>query len=144
VFTGSFLPTPLGERDTAGPDPIYTFRSAVLAVRDPEVFGLYFDVEVLLQLAVELAGTDPRRHEVVRALERAMDVIDLHDVPATAAGARAARRDVLASPAVRSAHRLAAIGHAHTPRGCGRCARRSARRRGRSPTSPRSSPTIPS
>jgi len=113
VFTGSFLPTPLGDRESAGPGLLYTFRRADVAVRDPEVFALSFDVEVLLQLAVELAETDPRRHQVVRALERAMDVIDLHDVPATASAARAVLRDVLASPAVRSAHRLAAVGHAH-------------------------------
>ena len=61
----------------------------------------------------ELALTDPRRHEILRAVERALDALDLHDVSGTAAAARASLTDVLSRPAHASAHTLSAVGHAH-------------------------------
>ncbi len=48
-----------------------------------------FDVEVLFQMVKELPEADPRRHEVLRDLERAMDVLALDDIVGTAAAARA-------------------------------------------------------
>ncbi len=108
-----FRPTPLGDVLTAGEDPLYRFGSAVLAVLDETVWHLTLDVDVLAELMRELADTDPRRHEILRALESALDELDLHDVPGTAAAARAELAGVLASPAHASAHRLSATGHAH-------------------------------
>lgn len=113
ILKNEFVPTPYGSKKTAPQAPIYTFRTAELAVFEPEVWGLQFDVEVLFQLVLELPDTDPRRHEVLRALERALDVLLLDDIVGTAARARAELAPALASPANASAHRLSGIGHAH-------------------------------
>ncbi|MGP4109316.1 alpha-mannosidase [Streptomyces sp. 4N509B] len=106
-------PTPLGDPATAGSAPLYTFARADLAVLDEEVFHLALDVEVLLELALELSDAEPRRHEILRALDRAMDLLDLDDVAGSAAAVRAALREPLSRPAHASAHALSAVGHAH-------------------------------
>ncbi|MGZ4695804.1 MAG: alpha-mannosidase, partial [Acidimicrobiales bacterium] len=49
----------------------------------------------------------------LRALERMLDVLVLDDIAGTAAAARGERAEVLARPAVPSAHRISAVGHAH-------------------------------
>lgn len=108
-----FEPTPLGDVLTAGDRPIYRFASADLAVLNEEAWRLTLDIEVLSELMYELDAARPRRHEILRALERALDALDLHDVPGTAAAARAELAGVLASPAHASAHRVSAAGHAH-------------------------------
>ncbi|MGU3409003.1 alpha-mannosidase [Microbacterium sp. M1A1_1b] len=113
ILVNEFVPTKYGSKKTAPETPIYTFRTAELAVFEPEVWALRFDVEVLFQMVRELPDTDPRRHEVLRDLERAMDVLALDDIVGTAAAARAELAGALASPANRSAHRLSGIGHAH-------------------------------
>ncbi len=113
ILVNDFVPTPFGDKATAPATPIYTFRTADLAVFEPEVWALRFDVEVLYQLLMELPETEPRRHEVLRALERSMDVLALDDIVGTAGAARAELVDVLSRPASASAHRLSAIGHAH-------------------------------
>ncbi|MGA4838870.1 alpha-mannosidase [Streptomyces sp. G45] len=108
-----FEPTPLGDVLTAGDRPLYRFASADLAVLDEEVWHLTLDVEVLTELMGELDPARQRRHEILRAVEDMLDALDLHDVPGTAAAARAALADVLARPAHASAHRVSAAGHAH-------------------------------
>ncbi|PSL37988.1 alpha-mannosidase [Labedella gwakjiensis] len=113
ILVNEFIPTPYGSKKTAPAEPIYRFRTADLAVFEPEVWGLRFDVEVLYQLLKELPETEPRRHEVLRALERALDVLLLDDIVGTAAIARAELVDVLSRPANASAHVLSGIGHAH-------------------------------
>jgi len=113
ILKNDFVPTVFGSKKTAPETPIYTFRTAELAVFEPEVWALQFDVEVLYQLLKELPETDPRRHEVMRALERALNVLRLDDIVGTAAAARAELVDVLSRPASASAHRLSGIGHAH-------------------------------
>ncbi|KQR88504.1 alpha-mannosidase [Microbacterium sp. Leaf179] len=113
ILVNDFVPTKFGSKKTAPETPIYTFRTAELAVFEPEVWALQFDVEVLYQLLKELPETEPRRHEVMRALERALNVLRLDDIVGTAAVARAELVDVLSRPASASAHRLSGIGHAH-------------------------------
>nr|WP_157166294.1 glycoside hydrolase family 38 C-terminal domain-containing protein [Streptomyces typhae] len=108
-----FEPTPLGDVLTAGDRPIYRFAAADLAVLDEDVWQLTLDIEVLMELMRELDAARPRRHEILRALEDMLDTLDLHDVPGTAAAARAALAGVLARPAHASAHRVSATGHAH-------------------------------
>ena len=106
--------TPLGDWDTARDDPIYRLGRMDLAVFDTEVWELAQDFEVLLQLMNELSPDDPRRWEILRALERAVDLIDFRrDVNATATEARAILAAPLSKPAHASAHRLTGIGHAH-------------------------------
>ncbi|SEF99028.1 alpha-mannosidase [Saccharopolyspora kobensis] len=108
-----FQPTELGERPTEPGPPLYVLRRAEAAVLDEEVWNLVQDTEVLNGLMRELPTDSPRRHEILRALERMLDRLDLHDVAATAPAARAELTDVLARPAHASAHTLSAVGHAH-------------------------------
>ncbi|MFI6654037.1 alpha-mannosidase [Streptomyces sp. NPDC050523] len=106
-------PTHLGDVLTAGDKPLYTFRRADLAVLDEEVFHLDLDLQVLRELMVHLGEHEPRRHEILHALDRAMDVLDLDDVPGSAAAVREVLAPVLARPAHASAHTISGVGHAH-------------------------------
>ncbi|MFJ5992694.1 alpha-mannosidase [Lentzea sp. NPDC092896] len=108
-----FLPTALGDKATAGTEPLYKILKAELAVFQPQVWHLMLDIEVLQSLMKELPDHDPRRHKVLHALDRAMDALDLNEVAATADLARAELAGVLALPATASAHKVSAIGHAH-------------------------------
>ena len=56
---------------------------------------------------------DARRHDILHALQRMIDAVDPRDVAGTAAAGRAELAEVLASSATASAHRVAAVGHAH-------------------------------
>lgn len=113
ILAGGFLPTPLGDKATSGDEPLYRLVRADLAVLDEEVWHLGLDIEVLSELMAELSTADPRRHEILRALERALDALDLDRVSATAASARAELAEVLSRPAHASAHTLSGAGHAH-------------------------------
>ncbi|MET9912460.1 glycoside hydrolase family 38 C-terminal domain-containing protein [Streptomyces sp. NPDC006476] len=104
----------MGDWDTSGDDPLYRLRRMDLAVFDAEVWELVQDFEVLQQLMLELSVDDPRRWEILRTLERAVDVLDFRgDVGAAAPEARGVLAEALARPAHASAHRMSAIGHAH-------------------------------
>ncbi|MFD3581333.1 alpha-mannosidase [Streptomyces sp. NPDC058683] len=108
-----FRPTWLGDKDTAGHEPQYTLTRMDLAVFDETVWQLVLDLEVLGELMAELPADAQRRWEILRAVERALDAIDLQDVNGTAEQARARLTDVLSVPAAPSAHRISAVGHAH-------------------------------
>ncbi|MDN5747328.1 MAG: alpha-mannosidase, partial [Pseudonocardia sp.] len=108
-----FAPTPLGDRATAGDAPLHRLGRVDAALLDPCVWELGCDVWTLRGLLTELPRDLPRRAEVLRALERMVDVVDPDDVAGTAAQGRAALAAVLASPAHASAHRVHAVGHAH-------------------------------
>ncbi|MGV9564163.1 alpha-mannosidase [Streptomyces sp. NPDC003480] len=108
-----FLPTRLGDKETAGSDPQYRLERMDLAVFDETVWQLVLDLEVLGELMAELPVDSDRRWEILRAVERALDAIDLQDVGGSAEAARAHLAGVLAAPAAPSAHRISAVGHAH-------------------------------
>ncbi|MFI9403740.1 alpha-mannosidase [Nocardia sp. NPDC052316] len=108
-----FAPNPLGDKLTAGTEPQYRLGRMDLAVLDEEVWNLVLDLEVLGELMHEMPEDPARRYTIVRAIERALDAIDLQNVNATAAAARACLVDVLATPAIPSAHLISAVGHAH-------------------------------
>ncbi|GAA3748145.1 alpha-mannosidase [Spinactinospora alkalitolerans] len=108
-----FLPTPLGDADTAGDAPLYRLARTDLAVFDEEVWGLAMDLEVLGQLMRELPLEEPRRWEILRTVERALDALDVNDVGGTAPAARERLAPSLAAPAHAGAHRISAVGHAH-------------------------------
>ncbi|RDI67598.1 alpha-mannosidase [Nocardia pseudobrasiliensis] len=108
-----FGPTPLGDPATAGDRPLYRLGRIELAVLDTEVAELVADIEVATQLMRELPLTGSRRWQLLRALEHAMDALDVHDIPATAKAARAELAEALSRPAHAGAHRVSAIGHAH-------------------------------
>ncbi|MEV5385353.1 glycoside hydrolase family 38 C-terminal domain-containing protein [Streptomyces sp. NPDC052721] len=108
-----FLPTRLGDKETAGSEPQYTLTRMDLAVFDETVWQLVMDLEVLGELMAELPVDSARRYEILRAVDRALDAVDLQDVNGTAERARRQLTEVLAAPAVPSAHRVSAVGHAH-------------------------------
>ncbi|GGR65717.1 alpha-mannosidase [Nocardioides luteus] len=107
-----FQPTQQGDLRTSSPQRLYTTRRVELAVFEPEVFELCLDLETLHELQFELPE-GPRKSRILQALDDALDRVDLQRVPETAAEARTALVDVLAAGAHDSAHRIAAIGHAH-------------------------------
>ncbi|MBQ0851858.1 alpha-mannosidase [Streptomyces sp. BH-SS-21] len=108
-----FLPTQLGDKETAGGEPQYKLERMDLAVLDETVWQLVIDLEVLGELMAELPVESARRWDILRAVEKALDAVDLQNVGATAAAARSQLEAVLAAPAVPSAHRISAVGHAH-------------------------------
>jgi alpha-mannosidase len=109
----TFAPTPDGDLATATPGPRYTFRRADVAVRDIAAWELAQDIWTLDGLMRELPESGARRAEILRALERCLDVLDPDDVSGTASAGRDMLDAVLARPANASAHRLHAVGHAH-------------------------------
>ncbi|WBB57663.1 glycosyl hydrolase-related protein [Streptomyces sp. WMMC500] len=110
----SWVPTGLGDWDTADPAPLYRLRTMDLAVVDRTVWELVQDFDVLTGLMRELSTDDPRRWEILRVLERALDLLDhRRDVGAAAPAARETLAGALAKPAHASAHRISAVGHAH-------------------------------
>ncbi|NIY63737.1 alpha-mannosidase [Streptomyces malaysiensis] len=108
-----FRPTPMGDRATAGDAPQYVLGEMRLAVFDETVWNLVMDLEVLGELMAELPVDGARRWEILRAVGRALDAIDLQDVNGTARAARGELAGVLATPAAATAHRVSAVGHAH-------------------------------
>jgi len=109
----TFQPTPLGDPATAPQQPLYRFAGAQLGLLDEQVCALERDIWVLDGLIAELPESAPRRARIVRALERAVDLLDPDDVAGSAAAARAALAPALAAPATASAHHVVAVGHAH-------------------------------
>ena len=143
-----FLPTPLGDRLTAGDEPLYPFARADLAVLDEDVWHLGLDVEVLSRADARAGrhrpapARDPPRRWSARSTRSTST-----DVAGTAgAAARAALVDVLARPAHASAHTISrGRPRAHRQRLAVAAARDAcASPRARSPTSPRWPPTTPS
>ncbi|MFF8268147.1 alpha-mannosidase [Streptomyces sp. NPDC016562] len=107
------VPTYEGDRWTSGDQPLYRLARMDLTVFEAEVWELVQDLEVLYGLMTQLPTEDARRYEILRALESALDDLDLTDVPGTAAAARERLAGVLRAPAHASAHRISAVGHAH-------------------------------
>lgn len=144
VLEHGFGPTLLGDVRTAGERPLYRFASADLAVLDEEVWHLVLDIEVLSELMRELPVERSRRHEILRALERMLDALDLHDVAGTARAGFGSSWPECCPVRPRRAHTGSRppVMRTSTRRGCGRCARRCARRRAPSPMSPRWPGTI--
>lgn len=108
-----YEPTPLGDKATAGEEPIYRVARMEVGRRDPVVWELLQDVVTLDGLVEVLPREGVRRARIVHALERMVDVMDPDDVAGTAAAGRDALADVLAAPAASSALRVWAVGHAH-------------------------------
>ncbi|GAA1364340.1 alpha-mannosidase [Streptomyces beijiangensis] len=108
-----FQPTQLGDKETAGDEPQYRLERMDLAVFDREVWELVADLEVAGELMHELSVESGRRWELLRAVNRCLDAVDLQDVNGTAAAARSELVGVLSAPADASAHRISAVGHAH-------------------------------
>lgn len=108
-----YIPTLIGDKLTSSRELLYRLSRADINVFDVQLWELCQDLETLSEMSRELSETDARRFQVLRAIERSLDALDLQNVHATAAAARAELREVLASPANASSHRITAIGHAH-------------------------------
>lgn len=102
-----------GDRLTSSPAPAYRLGHADLVLVDDETRALATDLTVLRGVVVELGRDDPRRHELLRAAERALDALDLRDLPGSAAAARAQLVEAMSRPATASAHVVAAVANAH-------------------------------
>ena len=109
----SFAPTSVGRKQTADPTPLYRLARADLVEVHHEVRELIADVVTLLGLAEVLPETAARAWTVLRALDEAMDALDLADIVGTAAAARAVLAPALAVRAAEGTHEISAIGHAH-------------------------------
>lgn len=109
----SFAATPLGDKASAGDEPKYRLGRIAIAELNETVWELNQDIWTLSGLMHELPMDQPRRHEILRALERMLDALDPEDVAGTAAAGREALAEVLSRPAYASAHELLATGHAH-------------------------------
>ncbi len=101
------------DRDTAGPNPIYAVTAIDLAVRNVDVVGLHHDLRAVMGVRSQVPPDSARAWELLAAVDRCLDTLDLGDVAGSAASARTALEEVLSRPASASAHRLSAVGHAH-------------------------------
>ncbi|MGC5165808.1 alpha-mannosidase [Luteimicrobium sp. DT211] len=108
-----FQPTTLGERATAGTDPLYVLRRADLVTTDAGVEELWRDALALRDLLRVLPADGARYARVLRALDRLVAVVDPDDVRGTAAEGRKVLAPELEAPASASAHQAYAVGHAH-------------------------------
>ncbi|MEJ1178811.1 MULTISPECIES: alpha-mannosidase [unclassified Pseudarthrobacter] len=109
----TFAATPYGDKATAGTAPQYRLGHIAIAELNQTVWELQQDIWTLSGLMHELPMEQPRRHEILRALERMMDAMDPDNIAGTAAAGRQVLVEVLSRPAYASAHQLVATGHAH-------------------------------
>lgn len=106
-------PSPLGDPDTAGTQPLYRLGPIELRLRDTEVEGLLADIDVLRGVLGVLDPSRPRADGILLALSRAMDALDPDDVAGSVPAARAVLHPALERHADASAHTVHAVGHAH-------------------------------
>ncbi|MFD8965512.1 alpha-mannosidase [Streptomyces sp. NPDC059568] len=111
IEAGSGAGSLYGDPVTAGDEPLHRLLRADLAVRDEDIWQLIHDIDVLDGLMRALPVELPRRYEILRALEQAVDAVDPRDVAGTAGTARELLSPVLARRAHESAHTVAAVGH---------------------------------
>lgn len=108
-----YRPTREGDRATSTREPLYRVSRAEVVERPAALHELHADIDVLDGLWRTLPDQDPRRWEILHALEAVLDVLDPDDPAAYAEQGRAILAPLLASPAHPSSHRISAIGHAH-------------------------------
>ena len=105
--------TPQSDLRTRRDQELFVFRGAELAVLREDVAALALDLEVLGDLMHSLSLDDPRRHELMLTIDRALDALDWHDVPASAARTREVLAPQLSRTDAQPGHRISAIGNAH-------------------------------
>lgn len=119
VLCDDHIPSRTGDQpswltgDGSAGAPLYQLLRLDLAVFDVQVWELAQDLDVLGELMRELPEAEPRRWQLLHAIEKALDAVDLQDIAGSAERARDVLRPALAAPAAPSAHRVSAVGHAH-------------------------------
>ncbi len=108
-----FEPTPFGDPETAGAEPVHRLRRLEVARREGVVWELLQDITVLDDLVDVLPQDGRRRADIIAALDRAVDTLDPEDVAGTAAEGRRVLAPVLERAAPASALTVHAVGHAH-------------------------------
>lgn len=108
-----YEPTTVGDKATAGTEPIYTLRNLSVARRDLTVWELLQDIDTLDGLVDVLPPDGTRRAEIIHALSHMVDVMDPDDIAGSAAKGRDALATALAGTAPESALIVSAVGHAH-------------------------------
>jgi alpha-mannosidase len=109
----TYQPTDIGDKASSGNDLQYQIKRVQVALLDLNVWNLIQDFEVLFGLLQQLSESEPRRYEILRGLERAIDGLDPDSISSGAVAARTVLAPLLASPAHASAHSIHAVGHAH-------------------------------
>ncbi len=90
----------------------FTFRHAYLAVYDSDLWALYYDVNMALGVLKEQPENEPRRGQLVYALNEAVNAWNPDD-RGTISDCRRIVAETYGKPACASAHQISAIGHAH-------------------------------
>lgn len=109
----TFVPTPFGRKETAGNEPLYRLEDIALGLRDHDVCLLFDDLTVLTGIVDVLPISSTRRARIIAAFEQCLITVDPADICGTALAGRETLAEVMAQPAVPSAHRVIAVGHAH-------------------------------
>src|SRR5450759_402416 len=94
------------------PSPTFTFRQAELRIQDQVLHRLALDFKVLLELAIALPEPSRRAAEIISALIRFADRVDIEPVAETAVGAAGELAEVMSRPAT-STHVISAVGPAN-------------------------------
>ena len=92
-----------------------TLNTAKLAVFRREIWNLFLDLDVALEVVKGLPENDYRKHRFVRILSNAANVYN--ETPANAERARAVLKGILSLRAADSAMTAHAVGHAHIDSG---------------------------
>ncbi|MFC5369420.1 alpha-mannosidase [Arcanobacterium bovis] len=108
-----FQPSYDGDKLTSSLNDLYTLTQADLTIRHTEVYALALDISILIELIQAQPHFGDREWRVLHSLNKALDALDLANIPATAGAAREILAPELAKPALPNAHRLSAVGHAH-------------------------------
>ncbi len=90
----------------------FTFRQAILAVHDPELFGLYYDLNVALGVLKVQPTDTPRFGQLLYRLNTAVSLCNPDD-SASVTDCRKRIASHYERPAHASAHRISAVGHSH-------------------------------
>lgn len=109
----TFAPSPLGDSETLPTEPLYRLGRMEVVRRPAAVWHLLHDILVLEEIAAEPGTSPSRRNGILFALQDMLDAVDPANVVQTAAAGRERLAAMLDSPAISSAHRVIAGGHAH-------------------------------
>lgn len=93
-------------------EPLFALKQAQLATYNPEAFQLKMDFEACRQAMMEQPENGLRRGQLLRALNKACDALDLGDAQCVAP-ARAELAGVMSKKNGDTVHQITAVGHAH-------------------------------